>query len=265
MNSNEVERAAEEIRISGFSVLPDVLTQDEIDAARERLEVVYRKQVEEIGGESRLLQASDAYTARWPLVYEEIFLAVALKPRVLDVIRLFLGNYFTIIVQAGLLNPPRPPTEVCRWHRDIGSYRFVCSPPLAVTALITLDPFTGENGATQMVAGSHKHEAFPSDHYVERHAVAVEAPAGAAIVFDSMMYHRAGVNRSKGLRRAVNNVYSIPALRQGINLPRMLSGKYADSLFLRRFLGYDAEGYDDVTHYREELIRRASKQSAKSP
>jgi ectoine hydroxylase-related dioxygenase (phytanoyl-CoA dioxygenase family) len=85
--------------------------------------------------------------------------------------------------------------------------------------------------------------------------VAVNAKAGSAIVFDSMLFHRGGVNSSTSPRRGLNHLYSLPFIKQQIDMPRILNGKYADDDFLRKFLGYDSQPADDVIQWRSKRLK----------
>jgi ectoine hydroxylase-related dioxygenase (phytanoyl-CoA dioxygenase family) len=75
-------------------------------------------------------------------------------------------------------------------------------------------------------------------------------------VFDSMVFHRAGENRSGRPRRAVNQVFSTPIIAQQISLPDALQGKYADDPALARLLGYDVAPARSVAAWRERRLAR---------
>jgi ectoine hydroxylase-related dioxygenase (phytanoyl-CoA dioxygenase family) len=137
------------------------------------------------------------------------------------------------------------------WHRDLNYQHFVSSRPLAVSALYAVDDFTEMTGGTMVLPASHKIEAFPSVEYAEKHQVTVNAKAASIIVFDSMLYHRSGLNRSNGSRLALNHIYTLPLIKQQISLPRSLGGRFRDDPFLRFFLGYDTETADNVQAWRE--------------
>ena len=90
--------------------------------------------------------------------------------------------------------------------------------PLAISALLCIDPFRPSTGATTVLPGSHRVERFPSEAVTRKLEVAVEAPAGSFIVFDAMLFHRAGHNVSGAPRRAVNHVYGLPILAQQVSI-----------------------------------------------
>ena len=84
----------------------------------------------------------------------------------------------------------------------------------------------------------------------------VVAERGSFIVFDSMLFHRAGVNRTDRVRRAVNQVYTIPLIAQQISLPAALGGRYNSDSQLARLLGYESAPAESVVAWRERRERR---------
>ena len=65
-----------------------------------------------------------------------------------------------------------------------------------------LDDFTDEIGATRIVPGSHKFHKPPTEADQDTPTVALEAPAGSMIAFESRLWHKTGNNRTKDRRRA---------------------------------------------------------------
>jgi ectoine hydroxylase-related dioxygenase (phytanoyl-CoA dioxygenase family) len=103
---------------------------------------------------------------------------------------------------------------------------------------------------------THKVEIIPSENYINNNKVPAIAKAGSVILFDSMLFHKAGYNSSQIIRRAINNVYVVPILKQQINLPKALSGKYRDDKFLSRLLGYDFEIPESDDEWREHRVQK---------
>jgi ectoine hydroxylase-related dioxygenase (phytanoyl-CoA dioxygenase family) len=85
----------------------------------------------------------------------------------------------------------------------------------------------------------------------------VNAKAGSVLVFDSMLYHRAGSNRSAFKRRALNHLYTLPFLKQQISIPDALQGRFKDDGFLSKFLGYESEPGKGVNQWRSTKIERS--------
>ena len=161
--------------------------------------------------------------------------------------------------QNAIINRPVDAHYQFTWHRDLNYQHYVSSRPLAVSALYAIDDFTEETGGTWLIPASHKSEPFPSPAYVRRRARQIDAPAGSILLFDAMVYHRAGVNRSGRVRRSVNHIYSVPMIQQQISLPGMLGGKFSDDPFLRMFLGYDTETGRSVQEWRTRKLAQAER------
>jgi ectoine hydroxylase-related dioxygenase (phytanoyl-CoA dioxygenase family) len=256
--TDDIAPHAERIRLAGYTVVAGGFAAAEIADLGARLERVMARQVEEFGAE-RIQAIGDGSTVRCPLVYDDAFLRLAAHPTVLAVCRRLLGDYIVLMQQNGVINPARQPHTQVAYHRDLPYQHFTSSRPLAISALFCIDPFTRENGATTMIPASHHLETFPSDAVAEALDTPVEAAAGSFLVFDSMVFHRAGRNRSEYQRRAVNQVFTIPLIAQQISLPDALHGRYADDPMLARLLGYEAAPAASVEAWRERRSARLTR------
>jgi ectoine hydroxylase-related dioxygenase (phytanoyl-CoA dioxygenase family) len=252
---SDVDRFREEIVINGFTVVPDVLPEATLAEARQRIDTVYSAQANEVGGEDNLRKINDALVGRCLLAYDDYFLPFATNAKVHAVVSSLLGDYFTILQQNAVINAPTDKHYQSAWHRDLAYQHFVSSRPLAVSALYCIDDFSEVTGGTYVLPGSHRMEAFPSRDFIAAHELTVKAKAGSALIFDSMVYHRGGVNRSNGLRRGVNHLFGLPFIKQQISFPRSLGGKYKDDPTLSRFLGYDTEAAESVVHWRTNRLQ----------
>src|SRR5687768_7154061 len=142
----------------------------------------------------------------------DVFLRVAEQPRVIALVeRLLMPNFLLSTLQSIRLHPGE--TEQA-WHTDDAFY-FMPRPhrlPLAVSVIWAIEDFTEDNGATEVIVGSHRwgHEHPDAREY---ESVMAEMPAGSAIVFDGALWHRGGANRSAGTRLAISPQYCQPWLR----------------------------------------------------
>jgi ectoine hydroxylase-related dioxygenase (phytanoyl-CoA dioxygenase family) len=247
----------EEIRISGYTIVAGAVSESELQLVRAKLDEIYEAQVRDIGGEQRLGEINDVNVVRLLLAYDDYFLQLALNPSVLAIVERLLGDYYILMQQNGIINLPNLENYQVSWHRDLSYQHFVCTRPLAVSALFCVDDFSTESGGTHVLPASHKIESFPSQEFMEKHQQCINAQAGSVLIFDSMLYHRAGYNRSNFTRRALNHVYTLPFLKQQISIPEALQGKFSDDAFLAKFLGYESEPGKNVTQWREMKIARS--------
>jgi ectoine hydroxylase-related dioxygenase (phytanoyl-CoA dioxygenase family) len=255
--ADDAGRHAERIRLVGYTVLPGGFGSPEVSDLGARLDRVLERQAAEFGGAERMAAIGEALTARCPLAYDEAFLRLVTHAPLLALCRVLLGDYIVLMQQNGVSNPPRQGHTQTAYHRDLPYQHFVSSRPLAVSALFCIDPFRPETGATTVLPGSHRVESFPSEAAAASLDTPVVAEAGSFIVFDSMLFHRAGPNTSDRPRRAVNQVFSVPVIAQQISLPSALDGRYAEDPALARLLGYDSAPAPSVAAWRERRLARA--------
>lgn len=248
----------ERLRVDGWTIVPSTLSRDEVREIRKTLLACLDRQAVRTGGRDVLERIGEADTLRAPLLEHETFLDAARDPTVLAVVARLLGDYFILSQQNGVVARPGNDHHQAAYHRDLPYQHFTTSRSIAVNALLCLDDFTADRGSTRLLPGTHKMESFPSDAYIERQEMASEVSAGCYLMFDSMVYHRGGTNIEQEPRCALNNLYSIPILKQQISLPRALDGKWADDPELARFLGYETEAADSVADYHR---RRAARNS----
>ena len=257
-NCDPFDANVEEIQRVGYTVIDSGYSPKELQLIRIKIDAIYDVQVREIGGEDKLKAIKDLDLARGLIAYDHYFLNLAIHPGVMAITRKLLGEVFVLMSQNGIINRPVDQHYQVTWHRDLNYQHFVSSRPLAVSALFVIDDFSELTGGTYVLPASHKLEAFPSTEYALKHQKQVEASAGSILVFDAMLYHRAGDNRSPAVRRGVNHTYTLPLIKQQISFPRMLAGKFSEDSFLRLLLGYEHETDDGVQAWRERKLRSAS-------
>lgn len=107
------------------------------------------------------------------------------------------------------------------WHQDDGYTPVDPSPYL--TLWLAINDATVENGCLSILPGSHKggiapHASTPeglSCHSLSDpdQGIPVPIPAGSMVAMQSLMFHKSGVNRSAGMRKAYVIQYSVAGLR----------------------------------------------------
>ena len=181
---------------------------------------------------------------------------MATNDKIIKILNKLLGDYFILMLQNGIINMPSEFNYQASWHRDLNYQHFVSSRPLSISVLFCLDNFTKLSGGTFFLPGSQKCEKFLSDNYIIENEVTVEAEEGSVFIFDSMLFHRAGHNLSNLTRRGVNHMYSLPFIKQQIDIPSALKGEFSDDTFLSKLLGYDSKSGESVTEWRYNKIKR---------
>lgn len=142
----------------------------------------------------------------------EPFLRLAEHPDVIALLdRALLPNYLLSTAQSIRLHPGEAAQA---WHTDDAFYP---SPrphdrPLAISVIWAIEDFTADNGATEVIPGSHRWGTEHPDTQAFD-AVAAVMPAGSAIVFDAALWHRGGSNQSSHTRLGLSPQYCQPYLR----------------------------------------------------
>lgn len=254
--SSEVDAHVEEIIINGFTVVENAIGESELVEARRRVDEVYRRQAEEVGGADKLASINDEHIARCLLAYDDYFLNLATHSKVASILGRTLGDYYILQQQNAIINSPEKQNYQLSWHRDLSYQHFVATRPLAISALYCIDDFSEVTGGTYVLPASHKVEKFPSREFVQKHEKPVIAKAGSVLVFDSMLFHRGGINSSTNTRRGVNHMFALPFVKQQIEIPAMLGGRYSDDPFLSKFLGYESAGEQSVVSWRSKRLKK---------
>jgi ectoine hydroxylase-related dioxygenase (phytanoyl-CoA dioxygenase family) len=257
-SASAVDQAVESIRLVGFAVVDGGYSADELRKLAAAFDRTVVSTQERYGGYEALAEIDEHNTVRVPLASDRLFLDLALNANVLAVCRRLIGGYVILNQQNGITNPPNAQRyDQAAFHRDLPYQHFVSSRPLGVNALFCIDPFTIDNGATRVLPASHKEEAFPSNQIVNNLQIPVAAGAGSFIILDAMLFHSGGVNRTGTARRAVNHLYTVPIIRQQIDLPAFLGDDFVSDPEIRRLLGYDVQTLGGVVAFYD--ARRARK------
>lgn len=243
----------------GYATVADAIPQDQVAAARADLEAILehtppgRDDFE--GRRTQRVYALFAKTrALDPL---------ALHPVVLGVLDRVLGQYQLsapagIAIGAGETAQPLHPDDaiypLARPHAE-----------LVVNVMWPLEDFTIANGATRIVPGSHRWtERQPGP---DTDTVAIEMPAGTALLYLGSVWHGGGANHTERTRLGVVLHYAVAWLRPVENHVLAVPPVAARALpeRLQELLGYNIYppfiGYVDGRHPRK-LIDAAAERAA---
>lgn len=235
---SKLELHVEEIAISGYAILENVVDESMLQIIRDKLDLARERQIQEYG-EERLRRIRDFGTVRC-LPNEDSFFVdkIALNEDVYGLVSAILGDTCILHLQNGIIiYPNNTKHNEGNWHRDFQK-PFFSSKELSLNALWVIDEFNAETGGTWIVPNTHNMEAVPSEEFINGHKLQVSAKPGSVIVFNSMMWHRGGDNYSSNLRRAINNQYTRPFIKQQIDLPAFLGSKYDKDSKAGQLLGY---------------------------
>ncbi|MDH3653769.1 MAG: phytanoyl-CoA dioxygenase family protein [Myxococcales bacterium] len=205
---------------SGYVVLQRLLNEDELGEVRDALAPLLAQ------GPSGRNDFEGTKTQRvYTLVARgKVFERLVEHPVVLSMMdELLLSNYLLTANQAISIAPGETPQPA---HSDDAFYTVPRPrPAVSVSTMWAIDDFTEANGATEVIAGSHRwtdeqledlYDRDDSDTLAPHHQAQLQPlimPAGSCAVFAGTLVHRGGANRSSAVRRAISNQYCEPWAR----------------------------------------------------
>ena len=199
---------------NGFTIVSDVLTEDELCFLRRALDDIYATYDPERDG----LRKVEGYHFASNLVNRgSFFESIFLRSPVYDLARHLLGED-CILSSLNSLEPLKDQGNQ-GLHRD-GPFA-PDTGPIGANSLWAIDDMNKANGATRLVPGSHKTDASPSDD--EAGVVYAEIPAGSVIVINAHILHGASANPSGHRRRVMHGYFTRRGLSQQLEQKKYLS------------------------------------------
>lgn len=223
-----------ELRRDGYVVLPQLAGAHQVAGVRRELApFLTGRQFGRNDFEGLRSERVYALLAKAPSVA-----ALVEHPTVLDLVGAVLDPNF--LLSANLAINVHPGETAQMLHSDDGYCR-IPRPrePMGVSVIWAMDDFTDDNGATEVIPGSHMwshEEPDPNDERIRQ----ITMPSGSAVVFMGTLLHRGGANRSKGTRLGITPQYCQPWIRQIENMPLAVPPDVASCLSPRvqALLGY---------------------------
>jgi ectoine hydroxylase-related dioxygenase (phytanoyl-CoA dioxygenase family) len=216
-------RVLEALQHAGVAVVTGVLDAGLLAETREHLYEAQARIRADIG-EDRLARAGELGVLRLLLGYDPFFFRFLELPAVLAFVDGALTDTAILHVQNGLVLPPATESQRTifqrQFHRDFP--RILNGYPMSVNTFFAIDDFNPATGSTQFVPGTQQREGMPPEWYLEADAVSSECPAGSMIVFDSTLWHAAGVNASGKDRMAINQQFTRSWVKQQVDYVRAL-------------------------------------------
>ncbi|MCY4656822.1 MAG: phytanoyl-CoA dioxygenase family protein [Gammaproteobacteria bacterium] len=206
----DYEAIAAKVADVGYAIVPDFLDEATVDHLCRGLAPVF----DAIG--SRMSEEFGQQTVHTHnlLAKTRAVDELLIDNRLLELMGTILGPDFQISGVAAMR--PGPGDARQHMHQDDGHYP-IPRPhdPLIVNTLISLDPFTKENGGTEVVPGSHR---FTKRVVQDHPTVTLEMPAGGLLLWDGALWHRGGGNSTAdNYRRSINLNFNLAWLKQREN------------------------------------------------
>ena len=245
--TRDPQQALADLQHYGLCLMADVLDASQLARARD---AVYRAAADD-RSRGREVKGfgldQDPHNQRvWNLLNRDpVFCDLAEHPLAMYLVRETLGWPALLSNISGNITEPGGGAGVL--HAD---QIFVPEPwpdqPQGINVAWCIDDFTRQNGATEVLVGSHRWRRCPTEADGHLPLVPVEAPAGSIMAFESRLWHRTGANRSaNAYRAAVFPFYTTPIYRTQENWFLSLDPgvrRWASDTLLT-LLAYRSEGF----------------------
>lgn len=233
----------------GYEIFEDILEESLCNDLKQELTHIYeiqkrdftKKQLETIG---------ESNTVRSPLIYSSTFMDLLELDFFKSTVKSILGKHAILSLQNAILVNSKQKHHQNKYHRDIIHQDFTSSKPISINLYFCLDDYCEDNGATIFIPGSHEMEKFPTVY----EEVTANAQKGSVILFNSMSYHKAGINTDGSSRFGINHMVSLPFIKQQIDYARILPKSSNDEL--NQMLGFNSKEFKDVKEFRQYRLNR---------
>lgn len=207
----DLETHAAAIERDGYTVIGDFL--DRARLAEVRRVLGYYLGAHAGRNDFEGLKTERVYTL---VARARVFWDIVLDERVLALCaRFLLPNFLLTASQAICI---RPGEKAQAFHHDDPFYTVPRPRPMiSFSTIAAVDEFTEENGATEVIPGSHRWGEDWRARIEGAAARTLVMPAGACVLFSGTTVHRGGANRSAAPRLAFSNQYCQPWARQQEN------------------------------------------------
>jgi ectoine hydroxylase-related dioxygenase (phytanoyl-CoA dioxygenase family) len=191
----------------GYLILPALLSRQEVEQLRDRLETLWAEEGEEAGQENyiepgvrRLANLANK---------GDIFRSIFAHPLVLAVAEAVMGPAMRLSMLNAREVPPQEAKAQQPFHSDTDdSGKPDAKGFYSCTAIWMLDDFTPENGATRLIPRTHLTYKVPKEALADTYAphpdeLVLTGKAGYVAVFNGHCWHAGGLNRTDRPRCAI--------------------------------------------------------------
>lgn len=212
-----------QLQENGYFILENLFSTEDMVELALRIETFQKRHEEELvkkGGTEGISRADEISFTAFLAEQDEAIAAFAKRSEFVAITTQLLGADIDLYWNQSVFKAPEGNKEF-PWHQDDG-YTPV-SPSPYLTLWLALNDATTENGCISVLPGSHKSglvphkqtpiglNCYPSD--APNQGVPVPLKAGSIAVFLSLTFHKSGVNRSNGYRKAYILQYSQSPLK----------------------------------------------------
>lgn len=209
----------------GYLPYGPILDDNEIEELRQEYDEVFRRAQQDnrlrnlAGGDENAEGGQQMFQIMQMCERSIQFRRLLYHERILDIVQDLIGPNIMLFHDQALYKPARTGGPIF-WHQDNAYWK--CAPANLVSCWLTLDPVVRENGAMQMIPGSHlkpaHHEHSGTDILLKTDTgnaqpVVVDLPAGGCMFHHCQTLHSTEPNTTEQQRRAFAIHFMPPGTR----------------------------------------------------
>jgi ectoine hydroxylase-related dioxygenase (phytanoyl-CoA dioxygenase family) len=244
----------------GYAIVPGVLSPSVVAQLRSDLEVA-------IATETAYHRGTDYVDYGMVLVcctHARSFVDVLAEPGVMRVVERILGEGSIVYAYTSSSMPPSGSNYSQRIHVD--SPRLIPGYETNAGAMMLLDDFTADNGATWVLAGSQHRREAPTAEELLANGKRLIAPAGSVVYLNPRVWHAGGHNRTDRWRHSITVNMCRPYMKQRLDIPKMMAASKVDltgvSEKALQKMGFYAQVPESLDEYYQPLEKRKFRQKA---
>jgi len=228
------------LQTRGYAAIEGFLTPDECAFYKQRLAAAV---------EADAARRTDHDHIHDLLARDVAFCRLLEDPRLQGLVEPLLGKAWVLYAFTTSSIPPAGTNYGHRIHVD--SPRLIPGYATNIGLIWALDPFNAENGATEVLPGSQHSTLVPPAELFERDRVRITCSAGALIVFQARLFHRAGRNQTQHWRHSLTMNVCRPFMKQRMDWVRLIPRAFSDALDpqARRLIGFDTRVPTSMEEY----------------
>ena len=273
LNKEEYKKAKKKFDDEGFIVFENLISSNEVEEYLNALDPYLKKNIK---GRNNF-EGHKTNRIYGLLDKSEIFGKMVTNSVVMQFVRDELGE--SALLSALLAINLMPGETVQPWHTDDGYVHVeMPHPSFGISAFWALTDTNKENGATELLPGSHKWDKSKLAKYIklddyqsegflghnlseapENEKEVIELSAGSLLLTKGTLIHRGGANNSDAPRLVVTPQYCFGWMRQIENMVASVSKESANKLSneVLELIGYSIHppfiGYVDGIHPKKLL------------
>lgn len=231
---------------NGFSVVPNVLSEEEVESMRDLLIDAIEAQDKTWSGFSHYLDRNMAHNL---MMHGQPFVDLLSNQTIHSYLSQAFDPHCTLYAYTSSSIPAGGANFSSRIHVD--SPRFIPNYTTNMGFIVALDHFSEDNGATYFLPGSHLSAREPTKEEFFAKTERALPRAGDGVIFNARTFHYGGHNRTDRDRHAVTMNICRPWMKQRFDYPRLMPRAMIDSMddVGKRFIGWNARVPSNLSEY----------------